>query len=66
MWIREDFLKNVRRLEKVIVHGHTPAAEAFIGEHRIGLDTGAYATSILSAVKLRGTEQTLIQAKGKE
>jgi serine/threonine protein phosphatase 1 len=66
LWIREDFLRNTRRLEKVIVHGHTPAAEAFLGEHRIGLDTGAYATSVLTAVKLRGAEQTLIQARGKD
>jgi serine/threonine protein phosphatase 1 len=65
LWIRDDFLKSQRRLEKVIVHGHTPAAEAFLGAHRIGLDTGAYATSILSAVKLKGVERTVIQARGK-
>jgi serine/threonine protein phosphatase 1 len=66
LWIREDFLKNHKRLQKVVVHGHTPSADVYIGEHRIGLDTGAYATSILSAVKLKGVERTLIQARGKD
>jgi serine/threonine protein phosphatase 1 len=66
MWIREDFLRNQKYLGKVIVHGHTPAADAFLGPHRIGLDTGAYATSVLSAVKLRGEARTVIQARGKD
>jgi serine/threonine protein phosphatase 1 len=63
LWIRDDFLRSERRLQKVIVHGHTPAEEAYIGRHRIGLDTGAYATSVLTAIKLKGTEQVLIQAR---
>ena len=64
LWIRDEFLRSERRLEKVIVHGHTPAEEAYFGPHRIGLDTGAYATSVLTGVRLRGTERTLIQARG--
>lgn len=64
LWIRDDFLRSDRRLEKVIVHGHTPSEEAYLGEHRIGLDTGAYATNVLTAVKLKGAERTLIQMRG--
>jgi serine/threonine protein phosphatase 1 len=63
LWIRDDFLRNERRLDKVIVHGHTPAEEAYVGVHRIGLDTGAYATSLLTAIKLKGEERILIQAR---
>jgi serine/threonine protein phosphatase 1 len=63
LWIRDDFLRNERRLEKVIVHGHTPAEEAYVGAHRIGLDTGAYATSVLTAIKLKGDTRTLIQVR---
>jgi len=63
LWIRDDFLRNERRLDKVIVHGHTPAEEAYVGVHRIGLDTGAYATSVLTAIKLKGAERVLIQAR---
>ena len=63
LWIRDDFLRSERRLDKVIVHGHTPAEEAYIGAHRIGLDTGAYATSVLTAIKLKDAERVLIQAR---
>jgi serine/threonine protein phosphatase 1 len=63
LWIRDDFLRSERRLGKVIVHGHTPSEEAYVGDHRIGLDTGAYATSVLTAIKLKGVERTLIQAR---
>ena len=63
LWIRDDFLRSERRLEKVIVHGHTPAEEAFVGDHRIGLDTGAYATGLLTAIRLVDAEQTLIQVR---
>ena len=63
LWIRDEFLRNERRLDKVIVHGHTPAEEAYVGAHRIGLDTGAYATSLLTAIKLKGEERILIQAR---
>jgi len=66
LWIRDDFLRSEKRLEKVIVHGHTPADAAYLGEHRIGLDTGAYATSVLTAVKLQGSDRVLIQVRGKD
>jgi serine/threonine protein phosphatase 1 len=45
------------------VHGHTPSQEAYIGAHRICVDTGAYATSVLTAIKLKDAEQVLIQAR---
>ena len=63
LWIREDFLRSEKRLSKVIVHGHTPTEEAYLGPHRIGLDTGAYATGLLTAVKLKGAERTLLQVR---
>jgi serine/threonine protein phosphatase 1 len=65
LWIRDEFLRHERPLEKVIVHGHTPG-EAYVGRHRIGLDTGAYATGLLTAIKLKGDERTLIQARAGE
>jgi serine/threonine protein phosphatase 1 len=66
LWIRDDFLRSARRLDKVIVHGHTPAEEAYLGEHRIGLDTGAYATNVLTAARLKGSTRQLIQVRGAE
>jgi serine/threonine protein phosphatase 1 len=61
MWIRDEFLDAEWPSEQVVVHGHTPADEAFVGEHRIGIDTGAYATGVLSAIKLQGTARALLR-----
>ncbi len=61
LWIRQDFLEPRQRLEKVIVHGHTPEAEVQLDGRRIGLDTGAYATGRLSAIRLQGEDQRVIQ-----
>jgi len=41
LWIREPFLSWPARLERVVVHGHTPARRPTIRRHRIGTDTGA-------------------------
>ena len=63
MWIRDVFLNERRPFEKVIVHGHTPDEQPFIGLCRIGIDTGAYATGVLTAVRLSGEDQTILQSK---
>ncbi len=58
--IREPFLSSHRRHPKVIVHGHTPVAEAQILPNRIAVDTGAYATGSLSAANLYGLEAKIL------
>jgi len=65
LWIRYEFLNNRGRHDKVIVHGHTPAEEPQMLKHRLGLDTGAYATGVLTAVRLYGAEQRLMQARAR-
>jgi serine/threonine protein phosphatase 1 len=40
-WIREPFLSWRKPLPAVVVHGHTPAQEPEVLQHRIGIDTGA-------------------------
>jgi serine/threonine protein phosphatase 1 len=62
LWIRDDFLSSDRSIEKVVVHGHTPEPTPHIGRNRIGIDTGAYATNTLTAVRLMGAEQSILQA----
>jgi len=57
LWIRRPFLDEKRPFDKMIVHGHSPVEEPFAGPNRIGIDTGAYATGILSAVRLAGAER---------
>jgi serine/threonine protein phosphatase 1 len=45
----------------MVVHGHSPEAEAVMNDVRIGVDTGAYATGVLTAARLCNVERSLIQ-----
>lgn len=60
LWIREPFLSSPRRHEKVIVHGHTVVERLEIRHNRIAVDTGAYATGVLTALVLDGTERDVL------
>ncbi|WP_374574877.1 metallophosphoesterase family protein [Phenylobacterium sp.] len=62
LWIRGDFLEARPTFDKVIVHGHTPTETPQVLPHRIGLDTGAYATGVLTAVRLDDQGQRVLQA----
>jgi serine/threonine protein phosphatase 1 len=62
LWIRKDFLEVDEAMDYVIVHGHTPAERPFLGGGRIGIDTGAYATGVLTAVRLWKESQKVIQS----
>lgn len=63
LWIRGEFLQASGPFGKVIVHGHTPMEEPQMTPHRLGLDTGAYATGVLTAARLDDSGQKIIQAK---
>jgi serine/threonine protein phosphatase 1 len=63
LWIREPFLDWPDRHEKMVVHGHTVRPTPQLLANRIGIDTGAYATGILTAVALEGPDMRIIQAR---
>ncbi len=63
MWIRRPFLEAERPCDKVVVHGHTPAEEPFSGPWRIGVDTGAYASGVLTAVRLHGVDRRFLSTR---
>lgn len=63
LWIREPFLGWPNQHEKMVVHGHTVRPAPQLLSNRIGIDTGAYATGILTAVALEGAELRIIQAR---
>ncbi|OYX35175.1 MAG: serine/threonine protein phosphatase [Brevundimonas subvibrioides] len=65
MWIRQAFLDHPAPFEQVVVHGHTPSETVVWDGRRIGVDTGAYATNVLSAVRLEGETRTALQAAGR-
>lgn len=65
MWIREDFTESRAQHDYVVVHGHTIAEDVEFRPNRIGIDTGAYATGVLTCLVLEGEEQRLLQTGGK-
>jgi serine/threonine protein phosphatase 1 len=65
LWIRYEFLEERGPFEKVIVHGHTPMEQPQLTPVRLGIDTGAYATGVLTAVRLEGEDQRILQAAAK-
>ncbi|MEQ8268812.1 MAG: metallophosphoesterase family protein [Parvibaculum sp.] len=61
LWIRDDFLESGASFGKIVVHGHTPREEVVFRSNRIGVDTGAYMTGVLTALVLEGTSRRLLQ-----
>ena len=47
------------------MHGHTPSEEPQITPHRLGVDTGAYATGVLTAVRLDDQGPRILQARAR-
>ena len=60
-WIREEFTDHRGDLEKVVVFGHTIYAEVEERGSRIGIDTGAFQSSVLTAIGLEGGERWYLQ-----
>ena len=56
-WIRADFLNSRADHGFLVVHGHTIDPQIAHRENRIGIDTGAYATGILTAIGLENDER---------
>ncbi|WP_374468391.1 metallophosphoesterase family protein [Phenylobacterium sp.] len=67
LWIRDEFLGTDRAggalpSGQVVVHGHTrTGVRPQLEPHRIGLDTGAYETGVLTAARLDGAEVAVLQ-----
>ncbi|RZJ01667.1 MAG: serine/threonine protein phosphatase [Brevundimonas sp.] len=62
MWIRRSFLNDDAPFERLVVHGHTISDGIHMDHRRIGIDTGAYKSGVLSAIRLEGASRLLLQA----
>jgi serine/threonine protein phosphatase 1 len=62
LWIRERFLSHEGPLEKVVVHGHTIFDRVMDCGNRIGIDTGAFRSGVLTALVLEGDQRRILQA----
>jgi serine/threonine protein phosphatase 1 len=61
MWIREEFIRSREDHGVIVVHGHSITEEVEWRPNRIGIDTGAYASGLLTALVLEGEQQRLLQ-----
>lgn len=61
VWIRQRFLKSTVDHGAIVVHGHCIAPEPEIRPNRIGIDTGAYASGVLTCLVLQDTQRGLLQ-----
>ena len=62
-WIREPFLSYAAPYGAVVVHGHTITDAPEDTGNRIGIDTGAFTTGRLTALRLEGTDRRYIQTQ---
>ena len=63
-WIRSEFLEDKRDHGVIVIHGHTIADAVDERSNRIGIDTGAYASGVLTAIGLEGTERWFLSTRG--
>jgi serine/threonine protein phosphatase 1 len=62
-WSREAFLASKRPFTHRVVHGHTPVDRPFADARRVAVDTGAYASGILTAARFEGEAVTFVTAR---
>lgn len=62
-WIREPFLFDETDHGFIVVHGHTISEEVDERPNRIGIDTGAYRSGVLTALAIDGSERWLIDTR---
>lgn len=66
LWIRDAFLHAEDwPFEVLVIHGHTveaPEGQPEIFLHRVGIDTGAFATGVLTAVEFVGASMRFVIA----
>ncbi|RFP88225.1 serine/threonine protein phosphatase [Rhodobacteraceae bacterium 63075] len=64
LWGHPKFTQDQREDGQWVVHGHTIVDVPFAQDGRIAVDTGAYATGVLTAAVITGEEVSFIQTPG--
>ncbi|MBM3646079.1 MAG: serine/threonine protein phosphatase [Alphaproteobacteria bacterium] len=57
LWIRDEFIESPQDFGAVVVHGHTPFQQPDVRYNRIGIDTNAFASGVLTCLILEGTDR---------
>jgi serine/threonine protein phosphatase 1 len=61
LWIRDDFLGSTLSHGTIVVHGHSITMVPEFLPNRIGIDTGAFSTGVLTCLVLEDDEQRILQ-----
>lgn len=66
LWVRGPFLLHDGAFEEglIVIHGHTIRDAPEVEANRIGIDTGAYRSGLLTCLELRGDQMRFITAAG--
>jgi serine/threonine protein phosphatase 1 len=65
-WIREPFLRDLSDHGVLVVHGHTIGEQVAELPNRIGIDTGAYKSGVLTAMAAEGSERWFLQTSSSD
>jgi len=60
MWIRGPFINSQEDFGRLVIHGHTIRDAPEIRNNRIGIDTGAWKSGVLTCLVLDGDEQRFL------
>ena len=63
LWIRREFIDYKAAHPYIVVHGHTPVPAVEVLSNRIGLDTGAVYSGVLTCLVIEGSTQRLLQTE---
>lgn len=63
MWIRKRFLDSDEDHGAVVIHGHSISPLPQLRHNRIGIDTGAYASGVLTCLVLEGDRRAFLQTR---
>jgi serine/threonine protein phosphatase 1 len=61
LWIRKTFLNSDADHGAMVVHGHSITDRPEIRDNRIGIDTGAYRSGVLTCLVLDGEARSFLQ-----
>ena len=65
MWIRPPQMERKADAGPVVVHGHSIVDKPDVQSRRIGIDTGAYASNVLTCLVLEGTNRRFLSTSGR-
>jgi serine/threonine protein phosphatase 1 len=65
-WIRSPFLEDESDHGRIVVHGHSISDGVEWRSNRIGIDTGAYRTGVLTALALEGEQRWILDTVQRE